>query len=79
MTLRLEQCHQNWLINLSVLYQAVSGEGYLHQKVSNYVNRPFYYRPNDKSTISKAVVAYAYEVWDEVEAQCTIRERFVTR
>ena len=38
MTLRLEQCHQNWLINLSVLHQKVSREGYLHQKVSNYVN-----------------------------------------
>ena len=44
MTLRLEQCHQNWLINLSVLHQTVSREGYLHQKVSGNANLTSQYK-----------------------------------
>ncbi len=74
---RLETKHFN-TISVCVAPNGVQRRVFAPKGVC-YVNQLFYYRPNDKSTISKAVVAYAYEVWDEVEAQCTIRERFVTR
>ena len=58
---RLETKHFN-TISVCVAPNGVQRRVFAPKGVC-YVNQLFYYRPNDKSTISKAVVAYAYEVW----------------